>query len=261
MITQEEFAAKQFASRHSDGTFNNRSVNNPKPANNSKPDTDRFKQFFMTCAHAAADLSRAKRSQVGAVLVRDGRVVATGYNGQPYGFDNCCETLNVFEDKLVTKPTVVHAELNVILFCAKHGISCDGGTLYITMSPCVNCAIALIQAGIKRVYYDTRYRVNEGIDLLKEAGIAVFQYTTDELEKNTISLSDLGKGVKAVVAGYSNSNSEYRAKLLALGVTRGTHVEIVNQSLLGDTIYIKVRESNIVLRRAEAGNILVRAIK
>lgn len=128
----------------------------------------------METAKNAAKLSFAQRSKVGAILVKDGRIISTGFNGQPMGFDNCCE----YTDEngiLVTKPTVIHAEANCIYFCAKNGIKTDGTTLYITLSPCKNCALAIIQAGIKKVYYDELYRDDSPLKLLKSSGIDIIK--------------------------------------------------------------------------------------
>jgi dCMP deaminase len=131
-------------------------------------------EFFMTCAVAAAKLSKAQRKKVGAVLAKDGRIISTGYNGQPSGFDNCCEY--VAEDgSLKTKPTVIHAEMNAILFCAKYGITTEDTVLYITLSPCNNCVTSIIQSGIKHVYYLEEYRDTSGVDFLRQAGIPVDQ--------------------------------------------------------------------------------------
>lgn len=139
-----------------------------------------FNHFFMTCAVAASKLSTARRAQVGAILVRDGRIIATGYNGQPYNVDNCCEIENA-DGTLTTKSTVVHAELNVILFCAKHGISTNDTSLYITLSPCEACVTSIIQAGIKKIYYLEHYRNTAGIAFLQKAGIKVEHFTLTDV--------------------------------------------------------------------------------
>lgn len=128
----------------------------------------------MSCAKAASLLSEARRNKVGAILVRDGRIISTGFNGQPSGFDNCCEIENP-DGSLTTKSTVIHAEMNAILFCAKTGVATNGTTMYITLSPCNNCVTSVIQAGIKHVYYLEEYRDTTGIDNLRQAGITVEQ--------------------------------------------------------------------------------------
>lgn len=129
-------------------------------------------RFCMKCAVAASKLSLAARKKVGAVIAREGRILASGYNGQPRKLNNDCEYVDS-DGNLVTKDTVVHAELNAILFCAKYGISVDGADLYITMCPCQKCASAIIQAGIKRIYYLDEYRDMSAIDILNEVGIEI----------------------------------------------------------------------------------------
>lgn len=126
----------------------------------------------MKCALASSEMSNAVRKKVGAVIAREGRILASGYNGQPRKLDNCCEYIDT-SGQLATKDTVVHAELNAILFCAKYGIMTDGADLYVTMCPCQKCASALIQAGIKHVYYLDDYRDMSAIELLNEAGIEI----------------------------------------------------------------------------------------
>ena len=129
-----------------------------------------YHEYFMRIAEETAKLSFANRTKVGAILVKDNRAIAQGHNGQPVNFDNCCE--NVLPDgTLQTKETVIHAEANAIYFCAKNGISTNGTTLYISMSPCVKCALAIIQAGITRVFYRDEYRDRSGIDFLRKNNI------------------------------------------------------------------------------------------
>ena len=128
--------------------------------------------FCMKCAIASSELSVAVRKKVGAVIARDSRILASGYNGQPYHLDNCCEYVND-NGELTTKETVVHAEMNAILFCAKYGISTDKADLYVTMCPCQKCAGAIIQAGIKKVFYLDEYRDMTAIQTLEAAGIEI----------------------------------------------------------------------------------------
>ena len=129
-----------------------------------------YHEYFMRIAEETAKLSFANRTKVGAILVKDNRAIAQGHNGQPVNFDNCCE--NVLPDgTLQTKETVIHAEANAIYFCAKNGIPTNGTTLYISMSPCVKCALAIIQAGITRVFYRDEYRDRSGIDFLRKNNI------------------------------------------------------------------------------------------
>lgn len=114
-----------------------------------------------------AKLSHSKRAKVGALIVKDKMIISDGYNGMPSGFDNSCE----IENK--TKWEVLHAEANAILKCAKHGTSCNGGTLYLSMSPCRDCSKLIHQAGIVRVVYRYDYREREGIKFLESAGVKV----------------------------------------------------------------------------------------
>ena len=139
-------------------------------------------ETYMGTAMLHARLSKAKRAQVGAVLVTSQGVTLTGYNGTPRGLPNECETVvktslpYLFEDTLVTKREVIHAELNCILKAAREGVSCIDATMYVTLSPCVPCAAMMIQAGVKRLVYKEMYRDQGGIDLLQRAGIVVESY-------------------------------------------------------------------------------------
>lgn len=122
---------------------------------------------YMRMARIWAENSYCKRRKVGALIVKDKNIISDGYNGTPSGFKNICE-----EDG-VTIPYVLHAEANAITKIAKSHNSSDGATLYVTASPCIECAKLIIQSGIKRVVYDEEYRLTDGIDLLKKAGIEV----------------------------------------------------------------------------------------
>ena len=126
---------------------------------------------FMNITKEVATLSHCVRFKVGAVLVKDGNIISMGYNGTPAGMDNCCERDNV------TVPHVIHGEVNAILKAAKTGTSVNGGTLYLTLSPCLDCSKLILQSGIKRVVYLTAYRNLEGVDFLKQF-ISVEQYDT-----------------------------------------------------------------------------------
>ena len=116
----------------------------------------------MNVAREIASLSHCTRSKVGAVLVKDGNVISFGYNGTPSGMDNCCERDNV------TLPHVIHAEVNAVLKAAKTGTSVDGSTLYLTLSPCLDCSKLILQAGVKRVVYLETYRNLDGPNFLKQ---------------------------------------------------------------------------------------------
>lgn len=138
---------------------------------------EKFDNYFMSVALLTANNSHAERAKVGAILVNDGRIVASGWNGQPTGFDNCCEEKIYKDGKFVglkTLPTVIHSEANLLTFCSKYGIETNNTALYVTLSPCMNCALLIIQSGIKTVYYHEKYHDTAGIDLLLKAGIAVF---------------------------------------------------------------------------------------
>lgn len=115
-----------------------------------------------------AQNSYCKRRQVGALLVKDRMIISDGYNGTPSGFENVCE-----DDNGVTKPYVLHAEANAITKIAKSGNSSKGATLYVTASPCLECSKLIIQSGITRVVYRDEYRLTDGVDLLRKAGIIV----------------------------------------------------------------------------------------
>jgi len=127
----------------------------------------------MRAAEVYSGLSHAERLKVGAVITKDDRIISIGYNGTPTGMDNTCE--QVLVEELVTKPEVIHAEANAILFAAKTGIPTDKTILVVTHSPCFDCAKMIIQAGIKIVYYKELYRDDSPLDLLESAGVQVFQ--------------------------------------------------------------------------------------
>jgi dCMP deaminase len=142
-------------------------------------------KLYMATAALHSDLSHARRAKVGAVLVTDHGVTLTGYNGTAKGRDNNCEDLKPqafpHEPALETKPEVIHAELNCILKAAREGVSCVGSTVYVTLSPCVQCSAMLVQAGVKRVVYKTPYRDMNGLNLLKSVGIEVQSYHETQL--------------------------------------------------------------------------------
>lgn len=129
---------------------------------------NRFDDKYLEMARVWASNSYCKRRQVGALIVKDRMIISDGYNGTPSGFENICE-----DESGATKPYVLHAEANAITKVAKSGNSSQGSTLYVTASPCLECAKLIIQAGIKRVVYRDEYRLTDGIDLLSRAGIEV----------------------------------------------------------------------------------------
>ena len=123
---------------------------------------------YLKMAHIWAENSYCVRRQVGALVVKDKMIISDGYNGTPSGFENVCE-----DENNVTKPYVLHAEANAITKLARSNNNSDGATIYITASPCIECAKLIIQAGIRRVVYGEQYRLTDGIDLLRRAGIEV----------------------------------------------------------------------------------------
>ncbi|MBE6208925.1 MAG: dCMP deaminase family protein [Rikenellaceae bacterium] len=123
---------------------------------------------YLRMARIWAENSYCVRRQVGALIVKDKMIISDGYNGTPSGFENICE-----DDMGVTKPYVLHAEANAITKVAKSANNCDGATLYITASPCIECAKLIIQAGIRRVVYSDPYRNEDGLDLLRRVGIEI----------------------------------------------------------------------------------------
>ncbi len=123
---------------------------------------------YLRMAAIWSENSYCKRRKVGAILVKDKMIISDGYNGTPVGFDNICES-----EEGVTFPYVLHAEANAITKVARSNNSSDGSTLYVSTSPCMECSKLIIQAGIKRVVFSEMYRITDGLDLLKKAGIEV----------------------------------------------------------------------------------------
>ena len=115
-----------------------------------------------------AENSYCERRKVGALVVKNNMIISDGYNGTPTGFENICE-----DENNTSKPYVLHAEANAITKLARSSNSSEGATLYVTASPCIECAKLIIQSGIKRVIYTEQYRLTDGVDLLKRAGIDV----------------------------------------------------------------------------------------
>mgnify|MGYP005921041309 FL=1 len=129
---------------------------------------------YIRMASIWAENSYCKRRQVGALIVKDKMIISDGYNGTPSGFENQCE-----DNNNLTKPYVLHAEANAITKIARSNNNSDGATLYVTASPCIECAKLIIQAGIKRVIYAEHYRLEDGIELMKRAGIEVTHIDPD----------------------------------------------------------------------------------
>ena len=123
---------------------------------------------YLRMASIWSENSYCKRRQVGALIVKNKMIISDGYNGTPSGFENVCE-----DENNVTYPYVLHAEANAITKIARSNNNSEGATLYVTDSPCIECAKLIIQAGIKRVVYSRQYRLDDGLQLLKKAGIEV----------------------------------------------------------------------------------------
>ena len=118
----------------------------------------------MAIAEVTASISYSERTKVGSVIVVDNGIISTGYNGKPKGQDNCCEIM--VDDKLVTSPLVIHSEINALSRIRERNLSCVGGSMFQTLSPCVNCSNEIIKSGIDSVFYRDSYRDDSGIKLL-----------------------------------------------------------------------------------------------
>ena len=129
----------------------------------------KYDQAYLKMAQIWGQLSYCERKKVGALIVKDRMIISDGYNGTPSGFENVCE-----DEDHYTKWYVLHADANAILKVAASTQSCNGATLYITLSPCKECSKLIHQAGIKRVVYATAYKDTSGLDFLEKAGIELF---------------------------------------------------------------------------------------
>jgi dCMP deaminase len=146
----------------------------------------KFQKLYNNIAHEVAKMSHARRLQVGAVIVKDDRVISMGYNGMPAGWDNNCESEEIEFDlvtktrtgtgKLTTRPEVLHAESNAIAKLAKSNDSGDGADIFVTHAPCMECSKLIFQSGIRRVYYSADYRDDSGIKFLKQSGVEVLKH-------------------------------------------------------------------------------------
>ena len=144
----------------------------------------KFQQLYMDVAGRVAELSHARRLQVGCIVVKEDRIISIGYNGMPAGWDNTCEeVIEVHEDGGVvtkTKPEVIHAEANAIAKLAKGSESGEGSTMFLTHAPCLDCAKQMYTAGINKVYFREQYRDTLGIDFLEQCGVEVEQCNIGE---------------------------------------------------------------------------------
>lgn len=145
----------------------------------------KFIDYYMKIAEVTAGLSYAKRLQVGAVIVKDNQILATGYNGMPSGWENVCEDhftmINDNGERFIatkTKPEVLHAESNALMKVAQSTESSQGSTLFCTHAPCIECAKLIYQSGISTVYYRDEYRSDAGLKFLRLSGVDVNQYKT-----------------------------------------------------------------------------------
>ena len=146
----------------------------------------KFQKLYNNIAHEVAKMSHARRLQVGAVIVKDDRVISMGYNGMPAGWENNCESeetefnlvtkTRTGTGKLTTRPEVLHAESNAIAKLAKSNDSGLGADLFITHAPCMECSKLIFQSGISRVYYSSDYRDDSGIKFLKQSGVEVLKH-------------------------------------------------------------------------------------
>jgi dCMP deaminase len=139
----------------------------------------KFLTLYADIAQRVAELSSARRLKCGAIIVKDDRIISIGYNGMPAGWDNNCETEEWNEhdntSELKTRPEVLHAETNAIAKLAKSTESGDGADIFITHSPCIQCAKLIYQSGIRRVFFKDHYRLDDGIRFLKQSNITVIQ--------------------------------------------------------------------------------------
>ncbi len=140
---------------------------------------NKYDVAYLKMALEWAKLSYCKRKQVGALIVKDRTIISDGYNGTPSGFENCCE-----DENNQTKWYVLHAEANAILKISRSTQSCEGATLYLTLSPCKECSKLIFQSGIKRVVYIQDYPDNEGLVFLKDAGVETLKISQEELEND-----------------------------------------------------------------------------
>jgi len=142
----------------------------------------KLKEAYMKTAETFAELSYARRLHVGAIVVKDDRIISIGYNGMPAGWDNNCEDTTQHSDDTVTlksKPEVLHAETNAIAKLAKSTESGDGAVLFVTHSPCLDCAKLIFQSGIRSVFYRNSYRSTDGTTFLERSGVTVEQMKKD----------------------------------------------------------------------------------
>lgn len=140
----------------------------------------RYDKLYMDIATSIGNMSYAKKLKVGTLAVKDGNVLSMGFNGTPSGWDNNCED-TIYTDhesgyRLKTKPEVIHSEANMVCKAARDGVSLMGATAYVTIAPCVNCALLMLQSGISRLVFKDYYKTDLGIEILKKSNIKVDKY-------------------------------------------------------------------------------------
>jgi len=148
-----------------------------------------------------SELSKARRLKVGAIVVKDDRIISIGYNGTPPGWDNNCEHEFLNEDgsvTLKTKPEVIHAEMNALMKLARSHESGDGATMFITHAPCAECAKHIIASGVKAVYYGEQYRDDLGVKFLSQGGIQVQKLEREPCQPNTANVQAVTQFSKSV---------------------------------------------------------------
>lgn len=151
-----------------------------------------YDKTYMKMALAMGSLSYAQRRKVGCIIVsKDDQVISQGYNGTPSGWDNCCETMDPITKRLVTVPECLHAETNAITKCAKFLTSTQDSTMYVTLSPCFDCAKLIVQSGIKRVVFYEVYRNLDGIKFLSKYGIKIEQINMDDNDTSWRFITDV----------------------------------------------------------------------
>lgn len=204
----------------------------------------RFIRYYMDIAKRSAEMSHAKRLKVGAVIVKDNKIISTSWNGTPSGEDNNCE--HEVDGKLTTKPEVAHAEEMAISKLARDGISCLAATMYITHAPCMQCARLIYNAGICSIYYEKSYRDSTGVEFLQKRGISVqklgdsVQETVEKVEKTS---------EKPVTQKFTR---EKFGKLL-----KSNSLIMINREYLPVNIELFGIDAEKCWRNGEAGNITV----
>lgn len=154
----------------------------------------KFVDFYIDVASRTSELSHARRLKVGAIVVKNDSILSYGYNGTPSSFDNNCEEVHFVQEmdidgnivtvnsnRLITKPEVIHAEVNAIGKAASEGYSCKDATMFLTHAPCIECAKVIWRSGINRVYYKDEYRSTSGIELLRKTGVEIIHHARDNL--------------------------------------------------------------------------------